>query len=278
MRNIEEGGAMSFKENLKTKVELDRLVTNLYATLREPPGQRHVDKGLMKALLTKTDFALKNARDLDLYVRPLEGETMEILVFDNELAIYHSTVEDVALRKSPEWKEMFSIRNVRKILDDKDVVVCKGRESIRRIYADALSGLDLSYTEKDMAALAADGRRALEERSLEGVEETLELFSEILGLQAVNLPVFEEDLQAVARPKANGGEPSLLEHLVLFAPVRFWIALRRGTFSPDNEFDLAKIAAIAKGEEPGDLEGFPVLQFLADLALKNREWKVAVPA
>jgi hypothetical protein len=269
---------MSFKENLKTKLELDRLARNLYATLREVPGQRFMDKGLMKTLLGKTDFTWRKARDLELYVRPLDGETLEILVFDNELAIYHSTVDDVALRKSPDWKEMFSIRNVRRILDDKDVVVCKGKESIRRIYGDALSGLDLSYTEKDMAALAADGRRALEERSVEGVEEALELFSEILGLQAVNLPVLEEDLQALARPKANGGEPSLLEHLVLFAAARFWIALRRGTFSPDSEFDLAKIAACAKGEEPPHLEGSPVFQFLADLALKNREWKVTVPA
>ena len=269
---------MSFKENLKTKVELDRLVTTLYATLRETPGQRHVDKGLMKTLLAKTNFALKKARDLELYIRPLEGETMEILVFDNELAIYRSTVDDVALRKSPDWKEMFSIRNVRRILDDKDVVMCKGKESIRRIYNNAISGLDLSYTEKDMAALAADGRRALEEKSLEGIEETLELFSEILGLQAVNLPVLEEDLQALARPKANGGEPSLLEHLILFAAARFWIALRRGAFSPDNEFDLAKIAACAKGEKPPDLEGSPVFQFLADLALKKRERRVAVPA
>ncbi|HVO83363.1 MAG TPA: hypothetical protein VMU60_02945 [Syntrophobacteria bacterium] len=268
---------MSFKENLKTKVELDRLVTDLYATLREPPAQRHVDKSLMKTLLAKTDFTLKKARDLELYVRPLEGETMEILVFDNELAIYHSTIDDVALRKSPDWKEMFSIRNVRRILDDKDVVVCKGKESIRRIYGDALSGLDLSYAENDMAALAADGRRALEERSPEGVEETLKLFSEILGLLAVNLPVLEEDLQALARPKANGGEPTLLEHLILFDASRFWIALRRGTFSPDNEFDLAKIAACIKGEKPPDLEGSTVFQFLADLALKNRERKVAVP-
>jgi hypothetical protein len=268
---------MSFKENLKTKVELDRLVRNLYATLREIPGQRHVDKGLMKTLLAKTDLTVKKARDLELYVRPLKGETLEILVFDNELAIYHSTVGDVALRKSPDWKEMFSIRNVRRILDDRDVVVCKGKESIRRIYGNAISGLDLSYTEKDMASLAADGRRALEQRSLEGVDETLELFSEVLGLQAVNLPILGEDLQALARPKANGGEPSLLEHLILFAEERLWIALRRGTFSLDNELDLAKIGACARGEEPPDLEGSAVFQFLADLALKNREWKVAVP-
>ena len=63
---------------------------------------------------------------------------MKVLVFDNELALYHSTVDDVALRKSPEWKEMVSIRNVRRILNDQDVVVSKGKESIRRIYGNAL--------------------------------------------------------------------------------------------------------------------------------------------
>ena len=63
---------------------------------------------------------------------------MKVLVFDNELALYHSTVDDVALRKSPEWKEMVSIRTVRRILNDQDVVVSKGKESIRRIYDNAL--------------------------------------------------------------------------------------------------------------------------------------------
>jgi hypothetical protein len=201
---------------------------------------------------------------------------MEVLVFDNELALYHSTVDDVALRKSPEWKEMVSIRNVRRILNDKDVVVSKGKESIRRIYGDALSGLDLSYSEKDMAALAAEASRALEQKSLEGIEEALELFSQVLGFQAVNLAVLEKDLQALAIPKANGG--SLLENLLLFSAERFWMGLRRDTFSPENERDLAQIGAWARGEEPPDQEGPAVFQFLADRALKKREWKVEVPA
>jgi hypothetical protein len=269
---------MSFKEDLKTKREIDRMVRSLYASLREAPGQRRVDKTLMRTLLSKTDFAQRKARDLEIYVRSLEGETMEILVFDNELAIYHSTVDDVALRKSPEWKEMFSIRNVRKILNDQDVVVSKGKESIRRIYGHALSGLDLSYTERDMAALVADARHALEQKSLGGVEEALEVFSEVLGFEAVNLPVLEEDIQAFARPKVNGGEPSLLEHLILLSPERLWIALRRGTFSPGKEFDLAKIQACARGEAPPDLEGAAVFQFLADVALKKPERKVKLPA
>jgi hypothetical protein len=157
------------------------------------------------------------------------------------------------------------------------VVVSKGKESIRRIYGNALSGLDLSYTEKDMAALAAEASRALEQKSLEGIEQALELFSQVLGFQAVNLAVLEEDLQAFAIPKAADGG-SLLENLILFSAERFWIGLRRDTFSPENERDLAEIGAWARGEEPPDREGPAVFQFLADLALKKREWKVEVPA
>jgi len=267
---------MSFRENLQAKIQLDRLVRELSATLKEGPGQWHVDKELMRTLLSKSDFTQRRARDLELYVRPLQGEMMEVLVFDNELALYHSTVDDVALRKSPEWKEMVSISNIRRILNDQDVVVSKGKESIRRIYGNALSGLDLSYTEKDMAALAAEATRALEQKSLEGIEEALELFSQVLGFQAVNLAVLEEGLQAHAIPKANGG--SLLENLILFSDERFWIGLRRDTFSPENERDLAQIGAWARGEEPPDQEGPAVFQFLADLALKKRVWKVEVPA
>jgi hypothetical protein len=86
-----------------------------------------LDKGLTQKLLEMTDLEHKKVRDLDLYVRPLEGESMEVLVFDNELPIYHTTVADVALRKSPVWKEIFSIKNIKKVMDDKDVIVSKGK-------------------------------------------------------------------------------------------------------------------------------------------------------
>jgi len=32
-------------------------------------------------------------------------------------------VADVALRKSPHWKQMFSIRNIKKIMNDQDVIL-----------------------------------------------------------------------------------------------------------------------------------------------------------
>jgi hypothetical protein len=80
---------MTFKENLKAKIKLDRLLRKLVSTIKEPPGKRRVDKILVRELLDRTDFEHKKVRDLDLYVRPLEGETMEVLVLDNELPIYH---------------------------------------------------------------------------------------------------------------------------------------------------------------------------------------------
>jgi len=69
---------MSFKENLKAKISLDRLFQNLVSTVREPLGRRWLDKGLTKELLAMTDFEHKKVRDLHLYIRPLEGEIMEV--------------------------------------------------------------------------------------------------------------------------------------------------------------------------------------------------------
>jgi hypothetical protein len=63
----------------------------------------------------------------------------------------------------------------------------------------------------------------------------------------------------------------------LLSQERLWIAVRRGTFSSENDVDLAKIQACARGETPPDLEGASVFQFLADLALKKPERKVELP-
>jgi hypothetical protein len=46
---------MSFKENLKVKISLDRLLQTLVSTLREPPGRRWLDKGLTKEHLARMD-------------------------------------------------------------------------------------------------------------------------------------------------------------------------------------------------------------------------------
>ena len=260
---------MSFKENLKAKINLDRLLQKLVSTIKEPPGKWWLDKPLTQELLDMTDLEHKKFRDLHLYLRPLEGETMEVLVFDNELPIYHTSVVDVALRKSPRWQEMFSIRNIKKIMNQHDVLVSKGKESLERLHANALAMLDLTYTKDDLAMLVEDAGRGLEHKSIAQLHESFDLFFELLDFQPVSLGGLEPDLLIFARPKVNGAAVSTLEHLILFDEESLSLALKKGVFSPQSDLDLAWVMQYARGGERADLQGIGVFEFLAEMALKK---------
>jgi hypothetical protein len=258
---------MSFKENLKAKIKLDRVFQSLVSTVREPPGRRWLDKGLTKELLSMTDFEYKKVRDLHLYIRPLEGEIMEVAVLDNELPIYHTTVDDVTMRKSPYWQQMFSIRNVRKIMNDHDVIASKGKESLKRLHASALALLDLSYTRDDLALLLEDARRGLEQISIAQTQESLDLFLELLGFQPLSIEVPDPGFQSFARQRLNGGDVPTFEHLVLFNEENLSLGLKKGTFSPQSDSDLGWVMQYALGEKTADLQGIEVFEFLAELAV-----------
>jgi len=258
---------MSFKENLRAKIKLDRVFQSLVSTMREPPGRRWLDKGLTKELLAMTDFEHKKVRDLHLYIRPLEGEIMEVAVLDNELPLYHTTVADVTLRKSPYWQQMFSIRNVKKIMNDHDVIASKGKESLKRLHDNALALLDLTYTRDDLALLLEEARRGLEQKSIARIKESLDFFLELLGFQPVSLGVLEQGFQSFARPKVNGGVVPAFEHLILFDEENLSLGLKKGTFSPQSDSDLGWVMQCARGEERSDLQGIDVFEFLAELAV-----------
>lgn len=260
---------MSFKENLKAKIRADGLLQELVSTMKEPPGKWWVDDVLIRELLDMTDLEHKKFRDLHLYMRPLEGEIMEVLVFDNELAIYHTTVADVALRKSPFWQEMFSIRNIKKIMNHHDVLVSKGKVSLERIHANALALLDLSYTQDDLAVLLEDAHSGLERKSIAQVQESLDLFVDILDFESLLLEVLERDLQIFARPKLNNGVVSTFEHLILFDEETLALGLKKGEFSPENDLDLAWVMQYALNEKAADLKDIDVFQFLCALGLEK---------
>ena len=261
---------MSFRENLKTKIKLDKLWRKISSTIRETPGQRRLDKKRTEELIAMTDFEYSKIRDLHLYVRPLENEIKEVLVLDNELPLYHTTVEDVALRKSPEWKEMFSIKNIKKIMNDKDVIVSKGKDTLQRLHANAVASLDLSYTKNDLASLVEEAGQALENESSEQIHESFDLFFELLDFQPVSLGVLEQDLQIFARRKDDGGKVTTFEHPIFFDEENFSLGLKKGTFSPQRDLDLAWVIQYARREEQADLEGIKVFEFLAELALEKR--------
>jgi len=258
---------MSFKENLKAKIKLDRVLQSLVSTVREPPGRRWLDKELTKKLLAMTDFEHKKVRNLDLYIRPLEGEIMEVAVLDNELPIYHTTVDDVTMRKSPYWQQMFSIRNVRKIMNDHDVIASKGKESLKRLHASALALLNLTYTRDDLAPLLEDAGRGLEQKSILQTQESLDLFVNLLDFQPLSLEVLDPRFQSFARPKVNGGAVPTFEHLVLFNEENLSLGLKKGAFSSQSDSDLGWVMHYARGEETADLQDIHVFEFLAELAV-----------
>ncbi len=262
---------MSFKENLKAKIKLDRLLKKLVSTIREPPGRWWLDKVLAQDLLDMTDFEHKKVSNLHLYVRPLKGEIMEVVVFDNELPIYHTTVADVALRKSPYWQEMFSIRNIKKIMNHHDVLVSEGKESLKRLHANALLKLDLTYTRDDLELLLDDARSGLERKSIKEIQESFALFFELLDFEPMSLGVPEQDLQAFARPKLNGGDVPSFEHLLLFNEKDLSLGLKKGAFSPESDSDLAWVMQYVRGREPADLQGIDVFEFLGYLALEKSQ-------
>jgi hypothetical protein len=196
---------------------------------------------------------------------------MEVVVFDNELPIYHTTVADVALRKSPHWQEMFSIRNIKKIMNDKDVIISKGKESFMILHNNSLALLDLTYTGDDLTLLVEDARSGLERNSIEQVRESLDLFINLLDFQPVSLEALEGDLQIFARPGHKDGPVPAFEHLIFFDEEPLSLGLKKGAFSPENDLDLAWVIKYARSEEPADLKGIDVFKFLVELALEKAQ-------
>jgi hypothetical protein len=171
---------MGFKENILQKIRYDQLHRSIVNSLGPPDSGRRLDKEAMARLLKFSNYESSRVRDLELYIKPASGDPPAILLLDNELKVYQTTPEDVALRKSPTVKEMVSIRNAIKILNDKDVVISRGRDTADALHAELVSALDLSFNPADLDALVDDGKAALENKYADGVMEILTIFMEIL--------------------------------------------------------------------------------------------------
>ena len=175
---------MPFKENLLKKIQINQLSRKVLQSVGPAGSDLKLDKDAMRNLLEMGPYQYRKARDLDLYIeQPDDGQSI-ILVLDNELPIYKTTVEDVVLRKSPYTKEILNIRNIIKILKDSDVKLSRKNESVKAVQKKCIDRLDLSYAEADIAAMAKEGSESLENGYAEGVMESLALFSELLGYQS----------------------------------------------------------------------------------------------
>jgi hypothetical protein len=261
---------MSFKENLLTKLRIDNLADKVIASIGPVESGSKVDKEAMRSLLEMSPYQHQKARDLDLYVEGINQEQKKIFVLDNELPIYQTTIDDVAMRKSPLIKEMVKIRNIIKILKDADVKISRKEESVKAIQKVCIGQLDLSFNESDIEEIAKDGQVSLERDYPDGVIECLELFAELLDYKPAP-KAFQLSRHKIigALTLKDGGE-------VLYGPIIIY-SLIHGTLKLINEqisnFDKTKIELVqqaADGKQKADVEGSDVFEYIKNTVLKKK--------
>jgi hypothetical protein len=173
---------MSFKENLETKIRVDRLAQRVTASIGSVSGGFKIDKTDMRVLLEMAGYQPDTRRGQEMYAKDFTADKFPIVLLDNELKIYDTDVDDVLIRKNPTLGEMVKLRNIRKILNDKDVVTSSRAETVGKIRREILEKLDLTFTDADIEAFYNEGVDALEHHRAETVVAVLGIFSEILTL------------------------------------------------------------------------------------------------
>jgi len=261
---------MSFKENLLKKIKIDTLADQVIASIGPPDSDRRVDKKLMRSLLEMSTYTFRKQRDLELYLQDADAAETKILVLDNDLAIYRTFVEDVAMRKSPTVKEMISIRNVIKILNDSDVVISKKEASVNTVRKECIDMLDLGFDESDLDEIANDGAAALQREYAEGVTEALELFAEILGYKPAPKAF------TIGHHKMFGKLSRKESGEVVFGPMVIYSLIHNRLCFIDQaagSFDKEKLEfvhKVATGKETATMEGPDVFEYLEREALRHR--------
>jgi len=171
---------MPLKENLLKKIEIDQLTHTVLASVGPVGSMKKVDKAAMTRLLETAGYQENRERDLVLFSREVRPGKARIMVLDNELPLYLTTIDDVAMRKSPTVKEIISIRNAIKIMNDSDVVISRREKSVEAIQIECIEALDLSFTLNDLDEIEKEGTAAFRTSDSEGVIQTISLFSELL--------------------------------------------------------------------------------------------------
>lgn len=267
----EREAPVSFKENLVKKILIDGLSKTVSGSIGSPGLPRKIDKEAMKQLLALSPFVLEKRRDLELYFREFNPGVGQILVLDNELPLYGETsLDDVMLRRSPELKEMISIRNVIKILNDSDILMSKGRESVTYIRDRALELLDLRYDRKDIEALANDGIEALVSADHAAVEDILALFVEILGYETLPAEITVNDFVMFGAHHGRSGQDERYGPVIMYNNKTNALRFIRHQIPLDDPVAKDRILSVALGQTEPDAEEMRAFHALTEEVLKRR--------
>ncbi len=260
---------MSFKENLLKKIKTDKITKIVLNSIGPPDSGRMLDKQTMRSLLEMGSYQFIQERDLDLYILQENADLKRILVLDNGLAIYNTTVEDVVLRKSPTVKEMLNIRNVIKILNDKDVLVSKREESVKTIQKECIDMLDLSYNESDIEKIEKDGAAALEIGDADGVMEALTLFAELLEYSPPPKAMKSGDHHVIGALTKGKNNEDLFGPIVMYSLTYNLLKLIEEQISSLDKGKIELMHQIAIGKEKASKEGHFVFTYLKEAVVST---------
>jgi hypothetical protein len=260
---------MSFKENLIRKIKIDHLTRKVLATVGPVDSGRKVDRDMMRRLLAMGPFEMQQERDLELYAHKPQSEDTYILVLDNDLSIYNTTAEDIGLRKSPTVKEMISIRNVIKILNDKDVIQSKKEASVQTIRKDCIEPLDFSFDKSDVEALANEGIHAWQNALTDEVETALGLFVELLNYDTAPKFLKLKQYYICGMASKPGPDVIVFNPLVIYSDLSNNLRLIDKPISSKDKESLEWVYQVAEGSQKAAREGEEVFIFLKKAIFKQ---------
>ena len=269
---------MTFKENLLQKIELERLAALVIASCGSEQSTRPVDKEAMRSLLELSPYQYQRERDLDLYVKPAEGEgeLNMILVLDNKLPIFRSTVKDVVTRRSPRTLEMWNFKTVRNILVDSDIKLSTRAKSVETILKDAVAQLDLTYTVKDIEDLAKEGMAWLAGSDTSNVGKILALFAALLGFEKPQKDFGLNNTISYGVSTPGKNDDLIFGPLVLYRPADNILVWIDQSFSNSDREHLKFLQSIATGQTPVEVTGDAVFEVLQTKVLEKPERVVTV--
>jgi len=261
---------MAFRENLLQKIKIDELAAKVLASIGPDGSESKLDKKSMRDLLALSPYAPRRERDLDLYVNAANGVGEKVLVLDNELPIYRTSVQDVVMRKSPEVREMVSFRNVIKILKDSDVKISRKVDSLKAVQAESIARLDLAFGAEDINDLRRDGIASLESKYAEGIDEALALFAELLGYRTPPKPFLLPHCTTYVSLYRNEKGETVVGPAVAFDRRNHRLRLTEEQFGAFDKERVERFHAFAAGQSPGAVEGAAVFERLQAMVLSSR--------
>lgn len=259
---------MSFKENLLQKIKINQAAGQVILSIGPIDSGRKIDKKMMRELLDKAGYHYQRKRDLDLYIKDISAEKTRILVLDNDLAIYNTSVYDVAMRKSPTVKEMMNPFNVVKILKDTDVVMSKKEVSVKTVQQECIARLDLTFTAKDIDDIVNDALASLDAAYADGVTECLDLFAEILNYRPPPKAMDIRHHKIIGNLVRKETGEDFFGPMVIYSMIHNTLKLVDLQIGSAEKENIKFIQNVATGKENASAEGPDVFQYLKSTVLK----------